>query len=50
MNKESLEQFIPEELRGIENPQTELPRIAKDAKLLARIEHSLHQIPTTHNL
>lgn len=50
MNKESLEQFIPEELRGIENPQTELPRIAKDANLLARIEHSLHQIPTTHNL
>lgn len=50
MNRERLVRFVPEELREIENPQTELPKIAKDAKLLARIEHSLHQIPTTHNL
>ena len=50
VNGESLEQFVPEELREVENPQTELPRIAKDVNLLARIEHSLHQIPTAHNL
>ena len=50
MSGESLAQFVPEKLREVENPQTELLRIAKDTHLLARIEHSLHRIPTTHNL
>ena len=50
MSKQSLRQFVPEELRRIENPQTELPKIAKNATLLSRIERAIQQIPTTHDL
>ena len=50
MNKQSLRDFVPVELRNIENPQTELPRISKSPALLSRIEQSIQQIPTTHEL
>lgn len=42
--------FVPEELRTIENPQTALPSIAKDTRLLSEIEHSVQRIPTSHVL
>lgn len=42
--------FVPDELRSLENPQTALPAIAKDADLLSQIEHSVQQIPTKHTL
>jgi len=42
--------FIHEVVRNLENPQTDIPRIAKDYKLLKQIEASVQQIPTTHNL
>src|SRR5205814_1925333 len=32
------------------NHQTDLPRIAKDEKLIAAIEAKLEQLPTQHNL
>ena len=30
----ALEQFVPEELLSLSNPQTDIPRIAKDERLL----------------
>jgi DNA modification methylase len=42
--------FLPEVLRCLDNPQKDLPRIAKDAALTAVIERTLPQIPTAHHL
>jgi len=42
--------FLPEALKTLENPQKDIPRIAKDVSLTAEIEHVLGQIPTTHHL
>ncbi|MEN8220151.1 MAG: site-specific DNA-methyltransferase [Pseudomonadota bacterium] len=42
--------FLPEAVCNLENPQTDIPRIAKDHNLLKQIEASVQQIPTTHNL
>ncbi len=46
----TLSDFVPDELRIIENPQTAIPKIAKDTGLLLKIEHAVQQIPTTHDL
>ncbi len=46
----SPEEFIPEELRELENPQTALPAIAKDARLTGLIEEAVRRIPTQHDL
>jgi modification methylase len=45
-----LSQYLPLELRSLDNPQTALPRIAKDPRLTATIEEALPHIPTTHTL
>jgi modification methylase len=45
-----LSPYLPPELRSLTNPQTALPRIAKDPKLTGLIENELRQIPTTHTL
>jgi modification methylase len=45
-----LEQFIPDELLDIGDPQTALPRIAKDRRLTALIGSVVPTIPTTHDL
>lgn len=42
--------FLPTEIGEITNHQTDLPRIAKDPKLVAAIEASLEQLPSQHNL
>ena len=42
--------FVPHELRKLADPQKDLPRIAKDAALVAAIEASLRSIPTNHKL
>ena len=39
--KEDFAKFLPTKLRKLENPQTDLPRIAKDPKLAAEIESLL---------
>ncbi len=44
------EALLPEVLRSIGDPQTALPRIAKDPELMSQIESVVHQIPTTHDL
>lgn len=42
--------FMPPEVGQIENPQLDLPRIAKDRNLTASIEMSIQRIPTHHKL
>jgi DNA modification methylase len=41
---------LPPSVARLENPQTDIPRIAKDKKLLAEIEAAVQQIPTEHRL
>jgi DNA modification methylase len=47
---DKLERFVPDGLRNLGDPQTALPRIAKDPTLTSQIEAVLSTIPTTHNL
>lgn len=42
--------WLPQEIGEVKDHQTDLPRIAKDAKAIAAIEARLAQIPTTHDL
>lgn len=42
--------FLPAEIGVIANQQTDLPRIAKDARATAAIEARLSQIPSRHDL
>lgn len=46
----SVEEFVPHELRNIHDPQTALPRIAKDERLTGLIESVVAHIPTVHDL
>lgn len=46
----SPEDYLPDELRVIENSQTALPAIAKDPGLMRLIEDSVRSIPTRHDL
>jgi len=45
-----LASFIPEEVGALDNPQKDLPRIAKDKRLISAIETSLSEIPTSNRL
>jgi hypothetical protein len=38
--------YLPESVASLDNPQTDIPRIAKDKKLLKQIESAVQQIPT----
>jgi DNA modification methylase len=42
--------LIPPEIGRLENPQTDIPRIARDARLTALIEGVVRSVPTTHSL
>lgn len=42
--------YLPESVSNLENLQTDIPRIAKDRKLLKQIEAAVQQIPTAHKL
>ncbi len=44
------QKYLPGSVANLEHPQTDIPRIAKDKKLLKTIESAVQQIPTTHNL
>ena len=46
----NLADLLPDELRNLADPQTDLPRIAKDRKLTALIEAIVREIPTHHDL
>jgi DNA modification methylase len=45
-----LSRFLPDALRNLEDPQKDIPRIAKDRSLTAALEDTLPQIPTVHHL
>ncbi len=42
--------LLPTEIGRLENPQTDIPRIARNARLTALIEGVVRSLPTTHNL
>jgi len=42
--------FVPKELRDIGDPQTAIPRLAKDEQSVRIIEQSVQTIPTRHRL
>lgn len=42
--------YLPGSVTVVGNPQTYIPRIAKDKTLLKEIESAVQQIPTTHRL
>ena len=48
--EENLVRFLPDSLSNLDNPQTDIPRIAKDKGLLKQIESAVQQIPTSHEL
>ena len=45
-----LSAFVPRELLGSEDPQTLIPRLAKDEDAVRAIEQSVRAIPTVHHL
>jgi DNA modification methylase len=42
--------WVPEELRSLADPQTAIPAIAKDTRLMSLIEQAVRSIPTCHRL
>jgi DNA modification methylase len=42
--------WVPEEVRSLANPQTAIPAIAKDARLMSLIDNAVRSIPTAHQL
>jgi DNA modification methylase len=45
-----LSRLVPEELAKLDDPQTAIPRIAKDAHSIRLIERAVHQVPTSHSI
>lgn len=45
-----LVEFVPPEVYPLANPQTDIPRIAKDRRLVKLIEEALRKLPTSHTL
>jgi modification methylase len=44
------DEFVPEELAGLADPQTAIPAIAKDERIVGLIEEAIKRIPTHHDL
>jgi len=44
------EDYLPEGLPSLKDPQKALPAIAKDEKLVARIHETVQRMPTTHDI
>ncbi|GAB6186998.1 DNA-methyltransferase [Thermopirellula anaerolimosa] len=42
--------YLPSSVARLENPQTDIPRVAKNKRLMAEIEAAVQQIPTEHRL
>jgi DNA modification methylase len=45
-----LDGFIPPEVLPLNNPQTDIPRIAKDERLIQLIEEAIQRVPTLHRI
>ena len=48
--QQGLQVFVPAELRHLADLQRDLPRIARDRRLLAQIAEAVRRIPTRHRL
>lgn len=46
--RQDLSRYVPKDLAKVENPQTAIPRIAKDSKSVRLIEAAVQQVPTVH--
>lgn len=46
----NLSRYVPEELAKLDDPQTAIPRIAKDTQSIRLIERAVHQVPTSHSI
>lgn len=44
------EDYVPSELRSLNDPQTAIPAIAKNQKQMAAISEAVHGVPTWHEL
>jgi len=49
-NRIDLEHYLPASLQSVSNLQTEIPRLAKDQRIMRDIEFAAAQTPTTHHL
>jgi DNA modification methylase len=47
---EALGELLPDELKHLDDPQRDIPRIAKDKRLIGLIEQAVQSIPTSHRL
>jgi hypothetical protein len=45
-----LDEFLPDELRSLDDPRRDILRIAKDRKLIKLIEQAIPRIPTSHRV
>lgn len=45
-----LKDWLPNKPRVLEDPQTAIPAIAKDARLMSLIDNAVRSIPTPHRL
>ena len=45
-----LQQFVPQGIGSLDNPQIDIPRIARDDRLADLIDRALSQVPTSHTL
>jgi hypothetical protein len=45
----SLIDLVPEALRSLDDPQKDIPRVAKDPAIMEQVEQALLQVPTTHH-
>lgn len=50
MPRSQLDQFVPVDYRGLANPQTGIPALARNAEAIARIEKAVRTIPSSHRL
>jgi hypothetical protein len=45
-----IEDFVPLELRELDDPQTAIPAIARDPQKMALVRAALHEFPTQHEI
>lgn len=48
--RRDLREWVPKEVRELSNPQTAIPAIARDVRLMRLIDTAVRSIPTTHQL
>ena len=48
--EDSYSQYLPKSVITLDNPQNDIPRIAKDTTIISEIEFAVQQIPTKHKL